>query len=375
MTHSEIKSLKERQSKTLAMIKEFEKRVEETPANEQKLLSLARDYEMSQKNYQTLLEKKLNAKISENLEKRQKGEQFRILDPANLPERPFKPDRFKIMLFGILLSAGTGFGLIFLTEHLSPSFKNLEDLSGVVDLPVLAIIPTMPKSNGGGHDKKHQRLISVREPSSMLTEQYRVLYGRIHKFNRKQSCKVIAVSSAIQNEGKTMTALNLAVVMARDFGKKTLLIEGDCKNPSILKYLGMQYSIDLVDVLVHKKDVHLAMVHFAHDNLWILPVTTGVENSSGLLSSPAMMGMIKMLRERYEYVLIDAPPVLPLSDMNMFAEAVDGIVLVVRAEKTPRGAVLQALDSLGSNKLVGLVLNDVRPPFLKDYRYEYIQQR
>jgi len=375
MTNSEIKSLRERQKRVMAMIKEFEKRVEDTPANEQKLLSLTRDYETSQKNYQSLLEKKLNAKISENLEKRQKGEQFRVLDSANLPEKPYKPDRLRIILFGIFLSGGVGVGSIFLREQMNPSFKKPEDLSGVIDLPVLAIIPTMPKNNGGRLDgNKHQRLISVKEPSSVFTDQYRVLYARIHQFNKKQSHKVFAVSSAVQGEGKTITTLNLAVVMARDFGKKTLLIEGDCKHPSIPTYLRKQFSSSLVDVLSHKKDAQSVMVNFAHDNLSILPAAKNVQNSSGLLSSPAMVNLIKALREQYDYVLIDSPPILPLSDMNMFAEMVDGIILVVRAERTPRGAVLEAMDSLATDKLVGVVLNNVRPPFLRDYRYDYIKK-
>jgi polysaccharide biosynthesis transport protein len=375
MSNSDISSLKVRQKKVAAAIQDYQKRVEETPANEQKLLSLTRDYEISQKNYQTLLEKKLNAKISENLEKRQQGEQFRILDPANLPETPYKPDRFKIILLGILLSGGASAGSIFMVEYLRPSFKKPEDLSGVIELPVLASIPSMPKSNEVGRgNHKHQGVISMLDPASPLTEQYRILYSRIHQSNKQQSNKVFAVSSAVQDEGKTLTALNLAVVMARDFGKRTLLIEGDCKHPSILTYLGKQYSIDLVDVLSHKKDVHLAMVHFAHDNLWILPVTKYVQNSSGFLSSPAMADLIKMLRERYDYVLVDSPPILPLSDMNMFAEMVDGIILVVRAERTPRDAVLQAIHSLATDKLTGIVLNDVRPPFLRDYRYEYIRK-
>lgn len=375
MMNSEIDSLKSRQKKTAASIQEYEKRVEVTPTNEQKLLSLTRDYDISQKNYEILLQKKLNAKISENLEKRQKGEQFRILDSANLPEKPYKPNRLMIILYGMLLSGGVSVGFIFLAEQLHSSFKKPEDLSGVIDLPVLAIIPTMPKNNGGRlDDPKHRRLISVKEPSSVLTDQYRILYTRIQPFNKKYSHKVFAVSSAVQDEGKTITTLNLAVVMARDFGKKTLLIEGDCRNPSIPTYLRRPFSIGLADVLSHKKDAQSVMINFAHDNLSILLAAKNVQNSSGLLSSSAMADLIKMSREQHDYVLIDSPPILPLSDMNMFAEMVDGIILVIRAERTSRGAVLQAMDSLATNKLIGIVLNDVRPPFLRDYRYEYIQK-
>ena len=115
--NSDIEALKRRREKTGAQIKEHEKRVEATFPNEQTLLNLTRDYDISQHNYQMLLEKHLNAKISENLEKKQKGEQFRVLDPANIPQKPYKPDRRKIIVLGVLLSGSVGIGLIFFKEY------------------------------------------------------------------------------------------------------------------------------------------------------------------------------------------------------------------------------------------------------------------
>jgi Mrp family chromosome partitioning ATPase len=113
------------------------------------------------------------------------------------------------------------------------------------------------------------------------------------------------------------------------------------------------------------------MVNFGHENLSILPASKDIPNSSGLLSSPEVVGLIQLFREQYDYVLIDSPPILPLSDMNMIADMVDGIILVIRAEKTHQDAVRQAIDSLATDKLIGIVLNDVRPPFLRKYRYDY----
>lgn len=370
--NSEIESLRGSEKQINNSIKEYERRVEATPANEEALSSLTRDSEISRKNYESLLEKMLNAKVSENLEKRQKGAQFRILDPANLPEKPFKPDRLKIILLGILLSVGAGVGVIFLVNLLTPSFKKPEDLLGVIDLPVLAIIPTMPKNNDGRlSDNKHQLLVSMEDPSSVLTDQYRILYSRLHQINKKQSHKVFAISSAVQDEGKTVTTLNLAVVMARDFGKKTLLIEGDYKHPSIPMYLQMRFPRGLGDVLWNMNDARSAMVNFGHENLSILPASKDIPSSSGLLSSPEMVGLIQLFREQYDYVLIDSPPILPLSDMYMIADVVDGIILVIRAEKTRQDAVRQAIDSLATDKLIGIVLNDVRPLFMRKYRYDY----
>ncbi len=136
-----LANLKQREAEVRKQIKGFEKRVAETPANEQKFVDLSRDYNISLKNYQVLLEKKLNAKLSENLEKRQKGERFTIIDPANLPDMPFKPNRTVIALMGIIAGLGTGIGLVLFFEFINPVFRKPEDFEGVVDLTVLALIP------------------------------------------------------------------------------------------------------------------------------------------------------------------------------------------------------------------------------------------
>jgi Mrp family chromosome partitioning ATPase len=102
------------------------------------------------------------------------------------------------------------------------------------------------------------------------------------------------------------------------------------------------------------------LIPFADDNLAVLPVLKGVKNSSGLLSSQQLKELLSTLKEQYDCILIDAPPVLPLSDMNVFEAVVDGIIMVVRAGKTPRDTFLQALDALATDKLVGIVLNDAK---------------
>lgn len=132
---------RQREDELIKKIKEYEKRIEGIPANEQKWLDIRRDYDMSLKNYQTLLEKKLNARLAENLVKRQKGEKFKIIDPANLPEEPYKPDRLRIALMGIAIGAGIGAGFILLLEFLNPAFNKPEDFADILTQPVLATIP------------------------------------------------------------------------------------------------------------------------------------------------------------------------------------------------------------------------------------------
>ena len=152
---SQLQTLKQRDADIRKQIKALEKRVEDAPANEQKLTDIRRDYEISLRNYQSLLEKKLSAKLAENLEKKQKGEKFRVIDPANLPEKPYKPDKPKIMLTGMAAGLGIGMGLVFLFESLNPAFRRPEDLTGVLNHPVLAIIPVF---SGKAADRSEKRL-------------------------------------------------------------------------------------------------------------------------------------------------------------------------------------------------------------------------
>lgn len=137
----ELNTLKEREQGLQKQIQLYERRVESVPAREQELAVLERDYENTKKNYEALLDKKLNAKIAENLEKRQKGEQFRILDPANLPEKPFKPVPLQIGLIGLAGGLGVGVSLAFIREKLDSSIRKPEEVERITSVPVLASIP------------------------------------------------------------------------------------------------------------------------------------------------------------------------------------------------------------------------------------------
>jgi polysaccharide biosynthesis transport protein len=372
--NAEIGTLKDRKSKTSGLIRDYEKRIENTYQNEMDLILLTRDYDISKQNYETILAKKLNAKMSENLEKRQQGEQFKVLDPANIPMKPYMPNRMKITLIGSLCSGIIGAGLIFLIEYLNPYFRKPEDFQDISELPILSTIPKYIVN----FKSRDYGIISINDSSSIITEQYRILYTKIDDINEKSGSKIFAITSSIRGDGKTISALNLAVVMARDFGKKTLLLEGNFKTPSLIRFIKQELQSDIVDILLSKKHAqHTSipfsdtLLPFADDNLSILPATKSVSNSSGLASSQSMKVLLNVLKEQYDFVLIDTPPILPLSDMNVFAEVVDGIIIVVRAEKTPKGALVKALDTLASDKVVGFVLTDVRQSLLKYYRYTY----
>jgi polysaccharide chain length determinant protein (PEP-CTERM system associated) len=144
-TELEIGRLKEEEGKVKAQINIYRGRIENTPLREQEMTLIARDYQNTKETYQTLLKKSQEAQQAENLERRQKGEQFRVIDPARIPEKPFRPDIPKIILFGLLLGTGSGFGLAFFREQMDHSFRDAEDLEATLGFKVLTNIPKIEK--------------------------------------------------------------------------------------------------------------------------------------------------------------------------------------------------------------------------------------
>jgi polysaccharide chain length determinant protein (PEP-CTERM system associated) len=138
---SQITTLSRREANIRKQIDQYSARVELTPASEQQLADLQRDYDISLQNYQALLEKKMSARLSENLEKRQKGARFRVVDPANVPQSPDQPNKPLVISIGTLAGAAVGIGLVFMVEFLNPAFRKPEDFEGVIDSPVLTSIP------------------------------------------------------------------------------------------------------------------------------------------------------------------------------------------------------------------------------------------
>jgi polysaccharide chain length determinant protein (PEP-CTERM system associated) len=142
-----LRALQKEETDLRRRIKEYQRRVEVAPEREQRLLQLTRDYDNTTRSYEDLLNKKLEAQLSENLEKRQKGENFRILDPANYPQKPFLPDRQKIISLGFIGGLGAGFGLAFLLETLFPAFTSLKQLQNFSELDITFGIPYIPSAS------------------------------------------------------------------------------------------------------------------------------------------------------------------------------------------------------------------------------------
>ena len=192
---------------------------------------------------------------------------------------------------------------------------------------------------------------------SLSSDQYRVLFAKIDLHCRADGKKVIAITSTLKGEGKTTTAANLAVVCARDFGKRCLLIDGDVRHPSVATIFQIAEAPGLVDVVEKRSLLENAMKRGPVENLTLLTIGGSGGKGERLWTSDAIRDLLSEARGWFDYIFIDSPPILSHVDVNLIAEFSDGVLLVVRAGLAEEALLSQAVKSLGRAKIIGSVLN------------------
>ena len=224
---------------------------------------------------------------------------------------------------------------------------------------------------GWGLGKTNLFPLLAMEPYSPVAEQYRILREQIRILFREAGAQVLAITSAAKGEGKTTVAANLAAAVALDQERPILLVDADLRNPTIHKYLGVQAKPGLIEYLASNtsKDVANYIYKTSMPGLQILPAGSPTNRSSELLASAKMSRLVRELPVRFpgHLIVVDTSPVLSTSDSIVVAQLVDRIVFVVRAGTTPRSCVTEAIKSLGSNKLMGIILNNAE--LRSDSRY------
>jgi len=362
---SEIGFLKGKQANTVRQIKDLELHVQRMPAAEQRLTILVRDYENLQKSYQSLLDKRANARIVENYESRQFGERYRLIEPANLPYGEEPPILFHFLLGGFLLGCVIGLGGAIGVELFRPGFRRPEEVESQLSLPVIASIPPLTCQSGNLH------LIAKWESHSIIAEQYRVASTRLLMLTDEKKGGVTLVASSIMGEGKTTTAVNLAYVLAHDLKKSTLLIDCDFKRPMVHEYMDILVKPGLSEAL-QGYDILEDCIHPYDDiPLSILPCGDPKARPTSISGIQYVKQILPELRARYDHVLLDGPPVLTFADVNILSSIADRVILVVRAGLTSQEMVHTAVKQLrGNSHVIGAVLTQVEIEFAPYLAYE-----
>ncbi|HST10715.1 MAG TPA: polysaccharide biosynthesis tyrosine autokinase, partial [Terriglobales bacterium] len=341
---------------------------------------LKRDVDVNRQLYEGLLEKLKEAGVTAGL----KSNNIRVVDVARTPTYPTEPNIPRNLAFALMLGLTSGIGLAFLLENMDNTVRTTEQAQVISGLPALGMLPMGSKNGTDSAGKKLLTLASSREavelvtqarPQSQMAESYRALRTSLLLSNLGTPPKVIMITSARPQEGKTTTSINTAIVLAQK-GVRVLLVDADLRRPSVHKTLGMGPRSGLSNVLTGSITLEHAITRSPIlSNLFVLPAGTPPPNPAELLASSNMRDLLTDLREHYDHIVIDTPPTLSVTDAVVLSQRVDAIILVIRSSKTTKQALRRSRDILMqvNARITGVLLNavDLSSP---DYYYYYEYQ-
>jgi len=335
---------------------------------------LKRDYETNRKLYEDLLEKLKQASVSAGL----KSSNIRVVDAARVPTSPSSPNIPRNIELSLLLGILGGIALAFVLEAVDTTVRTPEQAEIVSGLPSLGIIPLSLRVDRpfltGRQPSFRMELITKKRPQSQIAESFRSLRTSIllsASFGSRP--QVLLVTSALPKEGKSSTSVNLAIVLAQK-GSRVLLIDGDMRRPTLHRVLGVSRDAGLSSLLdgsMAEEKAVLPVPDFP--NLFVLPAGPTPTNPVELLDSDSLRKLLKQWRNQYDYVIIDSPPTLSVTDAVVISPEVDAVVMVIRSGETTKDAIRRSRDTLYqvNAKIVGIVMNavDLRSPDLYYYYY------
>ena len=337
---------------------------------------LKRDVDSNRQLYEGLLQKLKEAGVMTGL----RSSNVRIVDPASAPTVPSSPNIPRNLLMSLLVGLAGGLSLAFVMESRDTSVHSLEQVRMITSLPSLAVIPLSTRPNKSLPAAKRlprsaAAMASAIRPKSEIAEAYRALRTSILLSRTGKSAKILMVTSALPQEGKTTTSVNLAIVLAQH-GSRVLLIEGDMRRSGISKILHLQSDIGLSTLLGNNSVAETAILSVADvPNLSVLPAGPVALHPSEMLASARMRDLVRGLEPQFDHIIIDTPPVLSVTDAALLSALADSTLIVVRAGTTSRAALRRVHDVLShvDARIMGVILNaaDLNEPDMYYYGSRY----
>lgn len=213
------------------------------------------------------------------------------------------------------------------------------------------------------------RLVSVMDNESPAAEAFRLLGVRLRDFRRKRPLRSVLITSTIPQEGKSMVSANLACTLALRVPEKTLLVEGDLRRPSLSQMFGIESVPGLSQWLAGERSLASCIYYLEAAGTWILPAGVSPSNPLELLQSGKLPKLMDELTARFEWVIVDSPPILPLADASVWMRSVDGVLLVARQGTTEKRQLERGIEAIESKKLIGALLNSSKNPAHSSYYY------
>ena len=333
------------------------------------------DYESNRKTYESILTKLREAAVDSGLDSADIG----LASLAALPTGPSSMSPLRLSSIGLVLGLCAGIGIAFLLDRMDTRLRDSNEIQSMLQLPALGVIPQGQWTRRQADLGKPAGPELLRDPRSPFSESFRALRTSMQLSSTSRQSRLITVTSCQPAEGKSTVAVNMAAVLAQG-GKRVALVDTDMRRPSIYKRLHIEGGKGLSELLTGYYS--LDQVTHRHETLTsldVIPSGTVPPLPADLLASDQMAEVIQQLRERYDYVIFDTPPILSVTDPAIVAAQSDGMVLVIRQGICTRSMLARASEMLHNFdvKVYGFVFNGVDTSlpeyygYLGYYTYEY----
>jgi succinoglycan biosynthesis transport protein ExoP len=331
---------------------------------------LKREVESGRKLYDDSLTRLKDAGVLASL----RSSKIIVVDPARTPAKPARPNYPLNLGLGLVVGLLGGIALAFMREGQDDAIYTPKQMEMISALPLLGIVPELASGMDSYHLRYFKRqpddCIMLTHPSSQMAEAYRSLRTSMLLSNVGPPPKVIVITSPLPQEGKTITSLNLAIALAQQ-ELKVLLIDADLRRPALHHRLKMSSAPGLAEFLAARNGAKPELIQYPQvPNLLVLHAGDRPDTPAELLGSKRMGEFLESLREQFDFILIDTPPVLAVTDAVVLSIYADAVVLVVRSNRTTKQALLRASDALvRANANIMVLVNGVNTKSLDYYQY------
>lgn len=305
--------------------------------------------------------------VSNQLERPAEGAPARVqidtVQPAVVPSAPISPNAQRNLSLGLLLGLLMGVGIAVLRETMDTRIRGRAQVTQITNTPILGGIMYDPDATG-------HPLVVLNNPTSPRSEAYRAFRTNLQFLKVEGNPRSFVVTSSGPSEGKSVTAANLAVSLA-EAGSTVCIVDGDLRKPRIAELFGIEGGVDLTDVLIGRSDLAHALQKWGIPNLYVLPSGHRPPNPSEMLGSHEMADLLTELQQEFDYVIVDAPPVLVVTDAAIIAKHVGGALMVAAVGKTRKDGLKDALQSMDriEARVLGIILTMVPPKGPDSYGY------
>jgi len=357
---------KEQEGKLLAAMEDLKDETREMGDKAIQYQVLWRDVQANRAIYENMLKSLKETTATQNIP----ATHIKVVYPATPPSIPVAPKKVRNLALALILGLVGGAALALTLENLDNTLKSPEEMEAWLEVPNLAVIPHLDLASSNGN--LAPALVVEHQPRSLPAESYRTLRTNIMFSSPGQPPGTLLVTSAQPDEGKTVTAANLATAMAKA-ANRVLLVDADLRRPSLHQLFETTREPGLSNYLVGESD-DLPVVATAIPNLWLIPAGPITPNPSELLQSERMRQFLATVRTKFDRIILDSPPLLSVTDAVILATMVDGVLQVVKAEATSRQAAQEARDQIHQvqGRHLGTILNDIslgRDGYYYNYYY------